>query len=45
MPAAFSFIGKDVPGRDVPLKVTGAARYGIDVQVPGMDFAAVLHSP
>ena len=44
-PAAFRFIGKDVPRRDVPLKVTGAARYGIDVQVPGMVFAAVLHSP
>lgn len=43
--AAFRFIGKDVPRRDVPLKVTGAAQYGIDVQVPEMVYAAVLHSP
>ena len=33
------------PRREVPLKVTGAAKYGIDVQVPGMVYAAVLHSP
>src|SRR6202035_4255227 len=44
-PDAFRFIGKDVPRREVPLKVTGAALYGIDVQVPGMVYAAVLHSP
>ncbi len=44
-PTAFRFIGKDVPRRDVPLKVNGTAQYGIDVQVPGMVFAAVLHSP
>src|SRR5205823_5906926 len=30
---------------EVPAKVTGAARYGIDVQVPGMVYAAVLHAP
>ena len=28
-----------------PLKTTGAAKFGIDVQVPGMVYAAVLHSP
>jgi isoquinoline 1-oxidoreductase beta subunit len=44
-PAAFRYIGKDLPRRDVALKTTGAARYGIDVQVPGMVYAAVLHSP
>jgi len=44
-PAAFRYIGKDVPRREVALKTTGAARYGIDVQVPGMVYAAVLHSP
>jgi isoquinoline 1-oxidoreductase beta subunit len=44
-PAAFRYIGKDLPRRDVALKTTGAARYGIDVRVPGMVYAAVLHSP
>jgi isoquinoline 1-oxidoreductase beta subunit len=44
-PAAFRYIGKDVPRREVALKTTGAARYGIDVQVPGRVYAAVLHSP
>ena len=38
-------IGKDVPRVDVPSKVTGAAKYAIDVQVPGMVYAAVLQSP
>jgi isoquinoline 1-oxidoreductase beta subunit len=44
-PASFRFIGKDVPRIEVPLKVTGAAKFAIDVQVPGMVYAAVLHSP
>src|SRR5712691_6126650 len=35
-PASFRFIGKDVPRVEVPLKVTGAAKYAIDAQVPGM---------
>ena len=29
----------------MPLKVGGAAKYGMDVQVPGMVYAAVLQSP
>src|SRR5215469_4738223 len=41
----FRYIGKDVPRFEVPLKVTGAAKYGMDVQVPGMVYAAVLQSP
>ena len=44
-PAAFRYIGKDLPRRDVAAKTTGAAKYGIDVRVPGMVYAAVLHSP
>jgi isoquinoline 1-oxidoreductase beta subunit len=43
--ASFRFIGKDVPRVEVPLKVTGAAKYAIDAQVPGMVYAAVLQSP
>jgi isoquinoline 1-oxidoreductase beta subunit len=41
----FRYIGKDVARVEVPLKVTGAARYSMDVQVPGMVYAAVLHAP
>jgi isoquinoline 1-oxidoreductase beta subunit len=44
-PADFRYIGKDLPRREVPLKVTGAIKYGIDAQVPGMVYAAVLQSP
>src|SRR5207253_5420721 len=45
-PSQFKLIGrKDVGRRDVPLKVTGKAQYGIDVQVPGMIYASVLQSP
>jgi isoquinoline 1-oxidoreductase beta subunit len=44
-PASFRYIGKHVPRVEVPLKVTGAAKYGMDVQVAGMVYAAVLQSP
>src|ERR1700686_715760 len=35
-PASFRYIGKHVPRVEVPLTGTGAAKYGMDVQVPGM---------
>jgi isoquinoline 1-oxidoreductase subunit beta len=43
--ASFRLIGKDIGRVDVPLKVTGRAKYGMDVEVPGMVYAAVLQSP
>src|SRR5947208_5202771 len=43
--ANFRLMGKDVPRIEVPTKVTGAAKYAMDVQVPGMVYAAVLQSP
>jgi isoquinoline 1-oxidoreductase subunit beta len=43
--ASFRLIGKDIARVEVPLKVRGAALYGMDVQVPGMVYAAVLQSP
>src|SRR5215472_9095074 len=43
--ASFRLIGKDIARVDVPLKVKGAAAYGMDVQVPGMVYGAVLQSP
>ncbi len=45
-PSQFRLIGrKDIGRVDVPSKVDGSARYGIDAQVPGMVYASVLESP
>ncbi|HTP95920.1 MAG TPA: molybdopterin cofactor-binding domain-containing protein [Burkholderiales bacterium] len=41
----FRLIGKDVMRVELPTKVDGSAQYSIDVQVPGMVYAAVLRSP
>ncbi len=42
----YKLIGrKDIKRVDVPSKVNGSAKYGIDVQVPGMVYASLLHSP
>jgi isoquinoline 1-oxidoreductase subunit beta len=41
----FRLIGKDVMRVELPTKVDGSAIYGIDVQVPGMLFGAVLRAP
>ena len=43
--AQWRLLGRDVQRLDVPLKVTGRARYGIDVQIPGMLYASILRSP
>ncbi len=45
-PSDFRLIGrKDIQRVDVPLKVNGEAKYGIDVRLPGMVYASVLESP
>jgi isoquinoline 1-oxidoreductase subunit beta len=45
-PSQFKLIGRADVGRvDVPLKVNGTAKYGIDVDVPGMVYASVLEAP
>jgi isoquinoline 1-oxidoreductase beta subunit len=44
-PAQFTLIGKPRNRIDVPLKVNGTAKYGIDVRVPGMMYAAIARSP
>ena len=41
----FRLIGKDVSRVEIPDKVSGQARYGIDVRMPGMMYAAVLRAP
>src|SRR5215813_1413199 len=43
--ADFRLIGKDVMRIELPSKVNGSATYGIDVQVPGMLYGAVLRAP
>src|SRR5215216_1353574 len=44
-PGEFRLIGKDVMRVDLPGKVDGSAKYSIDVQVPGMLYAAVVRAP
>jgi isoquinoline 1-oxidoreductase beta subunit len=41
----FRLIGKDVMRVELPGKVNGSTKYGIDVQVPGMLYATVLRAP
>ena len=44
-PANFRLIGKPLARVDLPAKVEGKAIYGIDVRVPGMVYATVVHCP
>ena len=41
----YTLVGKAIPRIDIPTKVNGATRYGIDVEVPGMQFGAIKISP
>ncbi len=41
----FALVGKPAPRLDVPDKVTGQARFGIDVRLPGMLYAALRACP
>ncbi|SRR5579871_458839 len=44
-PKDFKILGKNYPRPDVPLKSSGRAVFGIDVEVPGMLHASVEHNP
>jgi isoquinoline 1-oxidoreductase beta subunit len=44
-PRQFRLIGKPVPRHDIPPKVNGAAKFSIDVQLPGMVYASTVHAP
>ncbi|WP_101760521.1 xanthine dehydrogenase family protein molybdopterin-binding subunit [Oceanicoccus sp. KOV_DT_Chl] len=44
-PADFRLIGTNPPRIDEPLKVTGKATYGLDIQLPDMLYGAVMHGP
>jgi isoquinoline 1-oxidoreductase beta subunit len=41
----WTVIGKPAPRLDVPQKVDGTARFGLDVRLPGMRFAALRLAP
>ncbi len=41
----FSIMGKSLPRLDIPVKVTGAAKFGIDASVAGMKYAAIKSAP
>jgi isoquinoline 1-oxidoreductase beta subunit len=43
--AQFKLIGKNIPRRDTPDKVTGRAMFGIDTTVPGLLVATVQRCP
>jgi isoquinoline 1-oxidoreductase subunit beta len=44
-PKDFKLVGKWTPRLDTAPKLDGSAKYGIDADVPGMVYAAVLASP
>lgn len=44
-PSKFRLIGQPVQRVDIPSKTDGSAIYGIDVRIPGMVFASVVHCP
>jgi isoquinoline 1-oxidoreductase beta subunit len=43
--SAWRLVGRTQPRIDVPAKVDGSARFGIDTRLPGMLYAVVRHCP
>ncbi len=44
-PRQFRLLGRPQARLDVPAKSDGSARFGIDVRLPGMRYAAIAHCP
>jgi isoquinoline 1-oxidoreductase beta subunit len=44
-PDQYKFIGRRLARLDIPLKINGTAKYGIDLDVPGMVCAAIIKCP
>ncbi len=44
-PDQFTVMGKPMPRLDVPLKINGTARFGIDTRLPDMVYAAIAACP
>ena len=43
--SAFRILGTPQPRLDIPEKVDGSARFGLDARPPGMVYAAIRHAP
>ena len=41
----WKLVGRPLPRIDLPAKVDGTARFGIDVRLPGLVYAVVRHAP
>ncbi len=41
----YTLVGKPIARVDIPKKVNGTTNYGLDVQLPGMSYAAIKISP
>ncbi len=41
----YTLVGQPIPRVDIPRKVNGTTNYGLDVQAPGMAYAAIKISP
>jgi isoquinoline 1-oxidoreductase beta subunit len=44
-PDAYTIMGTSKPRFDIPAKVTGEAKFGIDIMLPGMKYATVKAAP
>jgi isoquinoline 1-oxidoreductase beta subunit len=44
-PEDFTLLGRSIPHLDIPDKVKGAARFGLDVRLPDMVYAVVAQCP
>lgn len=44
-PSQFTLLGRETPHLDIPGKCTGAARFGLDVRLPGMVYAVIARCP
>jgi isoquinoline 1-oxidoreductase beta subunit len=44
-PDQYRILGTAIPRLDIPQKVDGSARYGLDVTLPDMLYATTVHSP
>jgi isoquinoline 1-oxidoreductase subunit beta len=44
-PKSFTLLGRSIRHLDIPDKVRGAARFGLDVRLPGMVYAVIAQCP
>ena len=44
-PDQYTLIGRDLPQIDIPFKVNGTAKYGIDTFLPGMVYGRIVTPP